>query len=105
MWLPFLENYEFTKNETDIIKIKDMFDSYKYSDVYNNLYKKERPTITKFNNEVMTHKYLRPKYKDTISRKDWLKTKYGVLQMRNVLVGVKLLINEKVCMINDTDDE
>jgi len=108
----FLENYEFTTNETDIIKIKDMFDSYKYSDVYNNLYKKERPTITKFNNEVMTHKYLRSKYKDRIKNQKINTT------IRNVLVGVKSLINEKECMINnktlnnekecminDTDDE
>jgi len=102
----FEENYELTTNQEDIVKIKNVFEKYKCSDIYINLYKKERPTLSRFTNDIITHKYLRSKYKEVlqITNKDSsLYIKYKQVKMRNVLQGVKPLAND--CLINDTDED
>lgn len=96
----FNDNYELTTEETDIVKIKDVFDLYKESDDYQALYKKERPNLSRFTEDIKSNKHLRSKYKDVIQY-DWLKKIYNVVKMRSVLQGVKQIYN----LDNDTDEE
>jgi len=43
----FKENYEKTENDKDIVKIKDLFDDLKESEIYNNFTKEEKRNLTK----------------------------------------------------------
>jgi len=89
----FNDNYELTTEETDIVKIKEVFDLYKEGDEYQALYKKERPNLSRFTEDIKSNKHLRSKYKEKINDN---KNKTCV---RNVLQGVRLI--EK----DDNDDE
>ena len=91
----FNDNYELTTKEEDIVKIKDIFDLYKESDEYQALYKKERPNLSRFTEDIRSNKHLRSKYKEKINDN---KNKTCV---RNVLQGVKLIENKD----DDDDDE
>lgn len=89
----FNDNYELTTEEEDIVKIKDIFDLYKESDEYQALYKKERPNLSRFTEDIRSNKHLRSKYKDRIKIQKTNST------LRSVLQGVKLIEKE------DCDDE
>ena len=90
----FNDNYELTTKKEDIVKIKDVFDLYKDSDDYQALYKKERPNLSRFTEDIKSNKHLRSKYKERINDN---KNKTCV---RNVLQGVRQIIN-----FDDDDDE
>jgi phage/plasmid-associated DNA primase len=89
----FNDNYELTTEETDIVKIKEVFDLYKESDEYQALYKKERPNLSRFTEDIRSNKHLRSKYKER------LKIQKTNTTLRSVLQGVRLI--EK----DDDDDE
>ena len=89
----FNDNYELTTEETDIVKIKDIFNLYKESDEYQALYKKERPNLSTFTEDIRSNKHLRSKYKER------LKIQKTNTTLRSVLQGVRLI--EK----DDNDDE
>jgi len=79
----FNDNYELTKEETDIVKVKDIFELYKESDEYLALYKKERPNLSRFTEDIKSNKHLRSKYKERI------KIQQTNTTLRSVLQGVK----------------
>jgi len=87
----FNDNYELTTEETDIVKIKEVFDLYKESDEYQALYKKERPNLSRFTEDVKSNKHLRSKYKER------LKIQHSNTTLRSVLQGVR-------CIDKDDDD-
>jgi len=62
----FYEKYETTDDESDIIKMKDVFSEYRGSDLYQNLTKKEKRKNTKKNMilYVSKHPTLRPYYRE-----------------------------------------
>lgn len=91
----FNENYELTKEETDIVKVKDVFELYKESDEYLALYKKERPNLSAFTEDIRSNKHLRSKYKERI------KIQQTNTTLRSVLQGVKRIYD----CDNDSDDE
>lgn len=93
----FNDNYELTTKETDIVKIKDVFNLYKESDEYNALYKKERPNLSRFTEDIRSNKHLRSKYKEKINDNK------NKTCLRSVLQGVRLIEKEKED--NDSDEE
>ena len=97
-----MESYEMTTNKEDVVKIKDMYEEYKKSDEYQNAYKKDRKTLKTFSVEIITHKRLKSKYVEKLQDK-FIETKYDVLCMRNVLIGVKPIKDEQKCYIYNTD--
>jgi phage/plasmid-associated DNA primase len=88
----FNDNYELTTEVTDIVKIKEVFDLYKESDEYQALYKKERPNLSSFTEDIKSNKHLRSKYKERLKIQDTNTT------IRNVLQGVR-------CIDKDNDDD
>ena len=92
----FNDNYELTTNEEDIVKIKDIFNLYKESDEYNALYKKERPNLSRFTEDIRSNKHLRSKYKER------LKIQKNNTTLRSVLQGVRLIEKDDD---NDSDEE
>jgi phage/plasmid-associated DNA primase len=91
----FNDNYELTTEETDIVKIKEVFDLYKESDEYQALYKKERPNLSIFTEDIRSNKHLRSKYKER------LKIQKNNTTLRSVLQGVRQIYNND----NDSDEE
>jgi phage/plasmid-associated DNA primase len=81
----FNDNYELTTKEEDIVKIKDIFDLYKDSDDYQALYKKERPNLSRFTEDIRSNKHLRSKYKERF------KIQNNNTTVRSVLQGVILI--------------
>jgi Zn-dependent oligopeptidase len=81
----FNDNYELTTEVTDIVKIKEVFDLYKESDEYQALYKKERPNLSSFTEDIKSNKHLRSKYKERLKIQDTNTT------IRNVLQGVRCI--------------
>jgi hypothetical protein len=91
----FNDNYELTTKKEDIVKIKDIFDLYKDSDDYQALYKKERPNLSRFTEDIKSNKHLRSKYKERI------KIEKTNTTIRSVLQGVILIEKDE----KDDDDE
>lgn len=96
MW--FDDNYVFTKNDNDIIKVKDIFKEYKNSSYYTNLTKKvkRKENYKHFNDKLKHHIILKKMYKD-----DMIKRKKVVLNCSR-LHGIK----EKYdCDLSDIDSD
>ena len=95
----FNENYEKTNDKLDIIQIKDIYDDFKVSELFNNFSKKEKRTFNKkkFNEEISTNIHFRKHYKERLRSKE-IQEKYNVTEFRNVLIGF-IKINK------DDDDE
>lgn len=60
------EFYEFTENNDDYVKVKDVFDNYKQSDLYSNLTKLEKRNLNKksFSELISNHIVLKKMFKD-----------------------------------------
>ena len=90
------ENYKDSKNDNDIIQIKDMYNNFKLSDYWDKLSKIEQRklTITNFTEKISSNVYLRKKYKEIERRKNII-DKYNIdnkdtkLKIRNILTGLK----------------
>ena len=88
----FINNFQ--KTEGNILKIKDVFDNYKTSDLYNNMSKKEKREES-YNNFIQF-------IKDNVNFRSYYRERHRETNKRNVLIGWKLnpIENE-----NETDDE
>ena len=84
----FMSNYTKVDDDTEIIKIDDIYNKFKCSDDYLMLNKAEKREYTKnymiefFSTNTITKKYYREREKRTI-----IQEKYNVTLMRNILVG------------------
>jgi len=92
------DNYILTEDENDIIKIKDIFNSYKNGDYYSNMTKKQKRqnNYKNFNEKIKHHLVLRKKYRENTERID------------GKLIGCKRLhgIKEKFeCDLSDIDSD
>ena len=67
----------------------------KESDEYQALYKKERPNLSRFTEDIRSNKHLRSKYKEKINDNK------NKTCMRSVLQGVRQIYNND----NDSDEE
>ena len=69
------DNYEKTNDKTDIIEVKDLFNNYKRSDLYENLIKKEKRNnnLSNFKDKLMKNPNLRLYYHERkkINNKDY----------------------------------
>jgi hypothetical protein len=60
----YMEEYDITGNENDLVKVKDMFEKYKTSDDYVNMKKDERPNLNRFTlMTIDTDKHLSSRHK------------------------------------------
>jgi len=86
------ENYEFTDNLEDTIKIKDMYNLYTTSQEYQNTERTSRPNLKRFKLDyVMSDKILKNKYKDRYRPYD----ENGVRkEYTNIILGIKQKIEE-----------
>jgi P4 family phage/plasmid primase-like protien len=84
-WLE--DNYELTQEDTDVVKVKDMFNLYMTSEEYRNTNREHRPNLHKFTLDfVRSDKKLKNKYRD-----EYRPQNNGVrLKMRSVIIGIKL---------------
>ena len=87
----FMETYEKTEDDTDLIQLKDVYDLFKLSEGYSNMNKQEKRTYTKsyFIEKIQNNIFLKSHYKDRERRKDIL-NRYERSEMRQVLVGFKV---------------
>ena len=94
------DNIEKTDNKNDILKIKDIFNTFKVSEEFQGLNKDEKSVFNgpkKFNTLVSMHKIYKKFFKDKIN----IKKEDGTnTTARNVLMGCKL-----VCDDNELDFE
>ena len=88
----FVNNFE--KSEGEVLKIKDVFDLYRTSELYNNMSKKER--------REESYKNFIQFIIDNVNFRSYYRERHRATNKRNVLIGWKLnpIENE-----NDTDDE
>jgi phage/plasmid-associated DNA primase len=105
----FMETYEKTEDDTDLIQLKDVYDLFKLSEGYSNMNKQEKRTYTKsyFIEKIQNNIFLKSHYKDRERRKDIL-NRYGRSEMRQVLVGFKVKEEDEEdipdnCLICDDD--
>jgi hypothetical protein len=71
----FNENYQKSEEKTKELKVKDIYDNFKQSDIYLNMNKAEKRAFnySKFTNEVKTNIFL----KKILQRKMWKYKKYN----------------------------
>jgi phage/plasmid-associated DNA primase len=85
------ETYEYTKTETDIVKLKDMYNAFRVSEMYKNIERKDKPILARFKMDYVDNdKKLLRKYKDR-----YRPIINGLQQeMRSVFLGLKLRITD-----------
>ena len=99
----FDENYEQTGKRDDVLQIKDIYNLFKESDTWSNMSKRERRELNKkafvekVSGNIHFRKYFKAREKSKI-----IQEKYGVKEMRNVIIGFKQYIQE--CMIDIDED-
>jgi len=88
-WLE--DNYQLTQEDTDIVKVKDMFNEYMTSEEYKNTNREHRPNLHKFTLDfVRSDKKLKNKFRDR-----YRPTLDGDQKnIRSVLLGIKLKVEE-----------
>jgi len=88
-WLE--DNYQLTQDDTDIVKVKDMFNEYMTSEEYKNTNREHRPNLHKFTLDfVRSDKKLKNKYRESFRpQKDGVRK-----ETRSVLLGIKLKVEE-----------
>lgn len=88
-WLE--DNYELTQDDTDVVKVKDMFNLYTTSEEYRNTNREHRPNLHKFTLDfVRSDKKLKNKYRDR-----YRPTVGGTQkEVRSVLLGIKEKLEE-----------
>jgi phage/plasmid-associated DNA primase len=96
MWMD--DNYTFTNDNDDIIKVKDIFKEYKNSSYYTNLTKKakRKENYKHFNDKLKYHILLKKMYRDDRKR---IKT---ILYECSRLHGIKFKYN---CELSDIDSD
>ena len=79
----FLEYYEKTDDERDVIQLKDVYDCFKVGDVYDNMSKKDKRTYNKsyFIEKIQNNIILKYHYKEREKRKE-IVSKYGKTEMK-----------------------
>jgi phage/plasmid-associated DNA primase len=89
----FKEKYEKSDDDTDIIKVNDLYDEYMLSMSYT-MSREERRSKTKksFINEIENNIYFKKHFRLRDKRKV-IQEKYGVSLIRNVLIGFKIIDN------------
>lgn len=93
----FIDNYDKTENENDFIQIKDMFNSFKMSDQFDNMTKKDKrnATLKWFKGEILSHPIMKKYYKER--HRPYVDGKRK--EYRNVLLNHKPILFD-----NDNDD-
>ena len=98
----FDKEYEITNQKHDFVPVKDLYCSFKLSDIWNNLDKSEKRSTFNYKNfgeNIKSNIKLRKLYKERVQ--------YAVdgkkVNIKNVLVGVKLIEEEEED--DDDDDE
>jgi hypothetical protein len=88
----FNENYQKSEEKTKELKVKDIYDNFRQSDIYLNMNKAEKRAFnySKFTNEVKTNIFLRKYYKERSGN------------IRNIILGWEQIQNEEE---PDSDDE
>jgi phage/plasmid-associated DNA primase len=88
----FNENYQKSEEKTKELKVKDIYDNFRQSDIYLNMNKAEKRAFnySKFTNEIKTNIFLRKYYKDRNGN------------IRNIILGWEQIQNEEE---PDSDDE
>ena len=101
----FDENYEMTGNRDDILQIKDIYESFKHSDTWTNMSKRERREMNKkgFTEKISGNIHFRKYYKEREQSKS-VREKYGVKEFRNVFVGFVQTEKKSECML-DMEEE
>lgn len=89
----FDENYEKTDDDKDIIKLSDVYEEFKISDIYINYSKQEKREYnkTKFIDKISKNIFLRRYYKETEKRKDVME-KFNLSKIHNILTNYKIRI-------------
>jgi phage/plasmid-associated DNA primase len=88
----FKEKYVVCEDDTEVVKIADIFEEFKFTEYYVNLPKKEKRELNKdkFIEKISRNVYLKRYYREDERRKV-VKEKYDCERIRNVLVGFKKL--------------
>jgi len=96
----FDEHYEKTDQRDDVLQLKDVYENFKHSDTWNNMSKRERRELSKkgFNEKVCGNIHFRKFFKEREKSKA-VQEKYGIKEMRNVLIGF-IKIEKGVCSLS-----
>lgn len=88
--------YEKSDSQTDVIKVKDIYDNFVNSDLWSKLTKKEQREmpLKHFKDYMSSHREYRKFYKDRCRERgkgidNEICEKYGVIEMRNIIIGYK----------------
>jgi phage/plasmid-associated DNA primase len=86
----FIENYEIVNDDTIVLKIEDIYEYFKISDLWNNYSKLEKRELNKksFIENLSKNPFLRKYYKEKDQRK-YIMENYKVKELRNILIGFK----------------
>jgi hypothetical protein len=89
------EHYEKTKSNQDFIKVYDMYDEFKQSDVYNNLEKNEKKMFNKkyFIGEIIQNGLINKYYRDRMK----IDNKF----YRNIITNYKAKEQEDKCLFDE----
>jgi hypothetical protein len=92
----FKEKYEFCEEDTEIVKISDIFEQFKFTEYYINLPKKEKRELNKENfiEKISRNVYLKRYYKERERRQKVL-SKYNCKEITKVLIGFKNIKDEE----------
>ena len=101
----FDDHYERTGNRDDILQIKDIYDDFKNSEIWQNISKRERRELNKkgFTEKISGNIHFRKYYKEREKSK-MVQEKYGVSLMRNVFVGFVKIEKYSECLLDIDDD-
>jgi phage/plasmid-associated DNA primase len=96
MFLWFEENYEKVEDDTEVIEVSAIFEEFKNSNVCLNYTKAEKRELnrSKFIEKISKNLFLRKFYKERERRKEVCE-KYKCKEMRNVLVGFKVMVEKQ----------
>ena len=96
MFLWFEENYEKVEDDTEVIEISAIFEDFKNSNVCLNYTKAEKREMnkSKFLEKISKNLFLRKFYKERERRKEVCE-KHKCKEMRNVLVGFKVMVENQ----------
>ena len=85
------ESTEKVEDQTEVVKIKDLYEAFKVTDLFANMDKRDKRKFKEayFKEQVQNHTQFRKHYKNEFQSAICLE-KYGVKKMRNVLMGFQM---------------
>ena len=87
----FMDLYEKTDEQTDILQLKDLYDAFKCGEVFSNMSKKDKRTYNKsyFTEKIQNNIILKYYYKDREQRKEIVEL-YGKKGLYQIIWGFKM---------------